>query len=269
VPDHRIDGWAPVPRDVVLVSGRDGGTFLHSQLAHDIASLAIGESRHSLVLEPTGHVSVLARVGRRSDEVWVVDVERGFGRALVDRLSRFVLRARLTIEPCDWECRIHVGAEASAEPIAAHAGRRTTWWGDRPDVTEIVAPADEMPVVDPAAMLDAATVDAMRVDALWPRLGVDFHPGDVPSSTGIVRDAVSFVKGCYPGQELVERMDSRGASAPWELRWLPSAGLAPGDSVHEPDGRAEAGTVTSVGSTRTIARIRRGSSVGLSLADRG
>lgn len=257
-----------VPRDVVLVAGRDGGTFLHSQLAQDVASLAVGESRHSLVLEPTGHVSVLARVGRRSDELWVVDVEHGFGRALIDRLSRFVMRARLTIEPCDWQCRIHLGEVATGGAVAAHPGRCTTWWGDRPDVTEIVAPADEMPAADPAAMLDATAVEMMRVDSLWPRLGVDFHPGDVPSSTGIVRAAVSFAKGCYPGQELVERMDSRGASAPWELRWLPAAGLVAGAAVHEGDHGEQAGTVTSIGSLRAIVRIRRGSSMGRPLADR-
>ena len=44
-------------RDEITVSGVDTRKFLHSQLANDIASLAIGESRYSLLLEPTGKIT--------------------------------------------------------------------------------------------------------------------------------------------------------------------------------------------------------------------
>jgi folate-binding Fe-S cluster repair protein YgfZ len=71
---------------------------------------------------------------------------------------------------------------------------------------------------------------------------------------------VSFTKGCYPGQELVERMDSRGAGAPVQLRIVSRDGLAPGARI-EIDGR-DVGTVTSVGRERAIVRAARNADIG-------
>jgi folate-binding protein YgfZ len=72
----------------------------------------------------------------------------------------------------------------------------------------------------PTAGADA--IDALRIEMGWPRSGVDLLVGDVPADAGraVLEAAVSFTKGCYTGQELVERMDSRGASAPRPLRGL-------------------------------------------------
>jgi folate-binding protein YgfZ len=56
----------------------------------------------------------------------------------------------------------------------------------------------------------------------------------LPAATGVVTIAVSFTKGCYPGQELVERMDSRGSTAPKNLRLLTGSivdNAKPGDAV--------------------------------------
>ena len=56
---------------------------------------------------------------------------------------------------------------------------------------------------------------------------------------------MSFTKGCYTGQELVARIDSRGGNVPRPLRVLQLAGaVEPGAEVLGPDG-APAGTVTS------------------------
>ena len=72
----------------------------------------------------------------------------------------------------------------------------------------------------------------------------------------VVQEAVSFSKGCYPGQELVERMDSRGSRAPWHLVTVDVPdGTRVGDAVHAAG--AAIGSVTSVSGTRAIARVRR------------
>ena len=77
----------------------------------------------------------------------------------------------------------------------------------------------------------------------------------LPAATGVVPVAVSFTKGCYPGQELVERMDSRGAAAPTLLRRIPDGGFSPGDP-YLVDG-VEVGRVTSVAGGRALAYVRR------------
>jgi folate-binding protein YgfZ len=103
-------------------------------------------------------------------------------------------------------------------------------------------------------------IDYSRADARWPKLGVDVLVGDIPGTTGILSVAVSFTKGCYPGQELVERMDSRGTMAPVVVRALPREGLGVGARVMEDD--KSVGTVTSIGSRIALARIARTSTVG-------
>ncbi|MGC8481641.1 MAG: hypothetical protein ACP5PJ_08840, partial [Acidimicrobiales bacterium] len=56
----------------------------------------------------------------------------------------------------------------------------------------------------------------------------------VPAALGSMLDSlVSFTKGCYTGQELVARMDARGAKAPSSLRWFVTSPWE-----HEPDGEA-------------------------------
>jgi hypothetical protein len=106
--------------------------------------------------------------------------------------------------------------------------------------------------------------EAARVAAGWPRMGFEIVPGQtIPAVTGVVPVAVSFNKGCYPGQELVERMDSRGADAPLSPRVVDAApGVAVGDPVIV-DGQ-QVGTVTSVSphGDLAIALVKRGHDVG-------
>ncbi len=105
---------------------------------------------------------------------------------------------------------------------------------------------------------DGARTEAARIEAGWPAMGSEIVPGEtIPGETGIADVAVDFRKGCYPGQELVERMDSRGASAPRQLRVLDVAdGAAPGDPIVV-DG-VEVGRLTSVAGNRALGYVKRG-----------
>jgi folate-binding protein YgfZ len=95
-------------------------------------------------------------------------------------------------------------------------------------------------------------------------MGTEITPGEtIPAETGVASVAVDFRKGCYPGQELVERMDARGASAPRSLRVVTvPAGSAAGAPLVV-DG-AEVGRLTSVQGTLALAWVRRGVDVGRS-----
>jgi tRNA-modifying protein YgfZ len=107
--------------------------------------------------------------------------------------------------------------------------------------------------------------EAARVEAGWPRMGHEIVPGEtIPAVTGVVAEAVCFTKGCYPGQELVERMDSRGADAPKRLRVVevgPDAAV--GEPVTAADG-TEIGSLTSVSPDGglAIALVKRGHDIG-------
>jgi folate-binding protein YgfZ len=113
------------------------------------------------------------------------------------------------------------------------------------------------------AEADAApSNESERIELGWPAMGHEIVPGEtVPQGTGLTRVAVSFTKGCYPGQELVERMDSRGAEAPRTLRRVDvPAGSVQGDPVR--DGNQEVGEITTVVATRALAWVKRSSGVG-------
>jgi folate-binding protein YgfZ len=110
---------------------------------------------------------------------------------------------------------------------------------------------------------------ADRVRRGWPAMGAEIIPGEtIPAETGIAAEAVNFTKGCYPGQELVERMDSRGASAPRQLRVVTvDVGTVPGDPIIDPATGEAVGTVTTVAGTSALGYVRRGSAVGAAPSD--
>ncbi len=120
---------------------------------------------------------------------------------------------------------------------------------------ELTLETDESATVD-------ATVERERVEAGWPRMGAEIVPDEtIVGGTGLAPIAVCFTKGCYPGQELVERMDSRGAQGPKTLRRVPApAGVSAGDPVVV-DG-SEVGTYTTVAGDLALAWIRRGTELG-------
>ncbi len=103
---------------------------------------------------------------------------------------------------------------------------------------------------------DAREEESRIIDG-WPALGSEIIPGEtLAAETGLTTVAVAFTKGCYPGQELVERMDSRGAIPPRRIvRVVVESGTEVGSPVIR-DG-AEVGQVTSVAGVNALARVGR------------
>ncbi len=241
--------WTSYPRDVVQVAGADALTFLHSQLSQDIRPLSIGESTWSFLLQPTGKVEVLLRVWRTDDSVYVLDTDAGFGEPMVARLNRFKIRVKAEICDLPWTCIAIRGDDAAN--ATGHAS-----WGNGVDIL------GESPSAPPTAE-PGSTEQFLRarIDAVWPAMGIEIVPGEtIPGETGVVAVAVNFTKGCYPGQELVERMDSRGAAPPKSLQRIV---VPDGTLVGDPytiDGQS-VGVVTSVSGTAALAMVKRSAPV--------
>lgn len=251
--------WANANRDVIHVVGADAQAFLHSQLAQDVMSLEVGHSAHSLLLEPTGHVHSLLRIVRHSSEFFTLDVESGYAESVVTRLRRFILRSKVELTESDWVVRA-IRGPGSRDAIGTVPGIAIVGWGNT-DAVDIVCSPDS--ALSAGLETEEPHIDMMRVDGQWPRLGVDILVGDVPATSGVVQVAVSFTKGCYPGQELVERMDSRGASAPVNVRVLSRDGVGVGSRVEKSP--QDSGTVTSIGFEKALVRVGRGSQIGEAL----
>jgi folate-binding protein YgfZ len=106
--------------------------------------------------------------------------------------------------------------------------------------------------------LETGTDDDLAARVADGRPGApEFDDRAVPAETGWVDRAVSFTKGCYTGQELVARMDSRVAEPPRHLvRLNADAALTPGAPI-EVDG-AEVGQVTSAAGQHALGYVKRG-----------
>ena len=173
---------------------------------------------------------IISRQGRAT--ALVLDTDEGFGDTMVARLNRFKIRVKADITPLEWRCIAVRGA--AVDGVAS--------WGGGVDM---LGPDLEPPVSVPAGSADDLL--AARIAAVWPAMGAEIVPGEtIPAETGITDVAVSFTKGCYPGQELVERMDSRAASAPRLLQGL---------SVAEAE--AVGARVTSQHESRALAYVPR------------
>ena len=251
----------PLERDAVRVFGPDARAFLQGQLSQDIDPLEVGASVESLVLQPQGKVDGYVRVTRLDDDELVLDTDAGHGPALIARLSRFKLRTKAEIEPVDWHFVALRGDGDAAFDLADDVHALPVWWPGVPGV-DLAGPSAVAPSTLPAGT--AAELEALRIQAGVPTLGRELTDKTIPAEAGIVERTVSFTKGCFTGQELVARIDSRGGNVPRLLRGIVVGGEAvpsPGAAVMV-DGR-EAGTLTSaawsdaLGGPIGLAYIRR------------
>ena len=204
---------------VFTVTGADAGKYLHSQLSNDIASLPVGGSRYSFVLEPMGKVVALVRVTRTEDETFILDTENveGLGEQLLARLNRFKIRVKADIAVSSQKYLSLRSRDGS--PIE-QAGFTVSQWGSGAVIDAPLMSIEES-VVSQFLQVSLEEFDALRIRSSWPAMGSEIIVGEtLPAATGVVTIAVSFTKVCYPGQELVERMDSRGSTAPKNLRLL-------------------------------------------------
>jgi folate-binding protein YgfZ len=247
-----------VPRDVLVVRGGDASTFVQGQVSADIDALAVGEWSWSFALQPQGKVDAWFRIWRRSPpdpgtpDEFVIDVDGGYGEAVAVRLKRFLLRVDARIETLDWEMVALRGPGVGDVPhdaVAASGAELVALydWAGLP-AADLLGPSVAVPAGVPEG--GPTAYDSVRIESGWPAMGHELDESTIPAEVGpwVIERSVSFTKGCFVGQELVARIDSRGGNVPRHLR-----GVVLGANVLPPvgaelvvDGEVR-GTLTSVG----------------------
>jgi len=269
-------------RGAVLVEGPDALTFLQSLLSQDIEPLADGQGTHALLLQPQGKLDTDLRLLRVGDTAWL-DCEVGRGEGLAASLRRFKIRikAEVTDRTGEWGCLTLRGPEvaglleaAGAPPLPAEAHAHGPWapdggsarlvradWPGGPAGADVVGPVGELAAIREALVAAGFTpaglsaYEAARVRAGIPRQGLDIDEKTIPQEAFLELDAVSFTKGCFLGQELVCRIDSRGHVN----KLLRGFRIDPGGNATTPP--AGAGIVVGdkeVGALTTVARSEDG-----------
>lgn len=232
---------AEVPRDGVRVSGPDAESFLQGQLSQDIAGLTAGESRWSFLLEPTGRVDAWLRVTRRGDE-FLLDVDDGFGAVVVGRLQRFLMRISCAIQPVQLRM-LAVRGPGSLDVDARAEVRHDPAW---PGVEGLDLVATEIVRPDGVTDLAAGELDRLRIRSGIPAMGREITTDVLPAELELVARSVDFDKGCYTGQELVARIDSRGGNVPRRLRIVAIEDAVPPVGATVARGGEDSGTLSSV-----------------------
>jgi tRNA-modifying protein YgfZ len=252
---------AMADRAVISVIGPDARSYLQGQISQDLLSLQPGESVEALVLSPQGKLDAYVRVALVSDEELFLDVEPAYGEATLERLKRFKLRIKATLE-LGIEPMVSLRGPKSEALIAPgrHDGAfaHVVAWPGLGGIDLIGASAALPAGVD---LGDLAALEVARIAAGWPRMGRELTEQTIAAAAGIVERTVSFTKGCYTGQELVARLDSRGNRVPLRLEGFvassPGGGL-PDDEAPLMLGEKSVGHVTSAAFDPT-----RGAVVGL------
>lgn len=243
---------APETPDLVWFRGPDTVRFLNDLVSQEIADLEPGRVVRSFLLGPRGKMDHILWVLRGDPDVGLL-TDPGRGDALAASLNRYRIRVDVVIEQPEEPAALVVGEwgpvggtwHATETGLAADVSwetmKRTFVLGEVPEYG--LMPEDDY--------------ERARIEAGEPRWGADVSEDTIPHESGLVPTAVDFTKGCFLGQELVARIDSRGGNVPRHLRLLDlgDATAEPGLMV-ESDG-SEVGSVTSVSGSIAMATLKR------------
>jgi folate-binding protein YgfZ len=204
-------------------------------VSNDVAALQPGESCDALLLTPKARLVAPLRVWRRGSDDYLLLTEPELGEVVQSNLLRARFAAKCAIEPEEHTSAVVIGD--SADGILC------------PDYG---VPARE--VLDAASDgADVEELERLRIEARTPRWGRELDDRVLPAEAGLDETAVSFTKGCYPGQEPIARLRHRG-KVNRRLRVLEVESASPGDELHY-NGKA-VGRVTSAVPGVALAYVR-------------
>ena len=230
------------PHDVLWVTGGDAVSFLDGLVTQSVAAMEVGSVLRALLLSPRGKLTAPLWLLRGTDQVGIA-VEAGHGTDVASAILRYRIRVDATVA-VDGRPRIEVWGEAAA--ALADEGAWSDGDGFTADLPLIHGGVRRVLTTQTSLAVDVApseVAEAWRIAAGEPRLGVDVGDDTIPEEAWLVSGAVDFEKGCYLGQELVARIDSRGHVNRRLRGLLLAAPVATGATVTR-DGTA-VGTVTS------------------------
>jgi aminomethyltransferase len=278
-------------RGKFVMKGRDHAKFLHRMVSNDIKRLAPGKGTYATLLTPQGHILVDMRLYCAEDRFFV-DTDADLRHKALGGLKRYVIADQVEFEPLELyalsfqgprsrpllEKTLHISLPAMQEfdhfatnyagfPVRVVCASSTGEEG-----YEVWTGAKGLPAIWGAACGQAPTygmlpcgtraLETLRIEAGIPRYGQELGEDTIPNEAGLW-NALSFDKGCYVGQEIVERARSRG-HVNWKLMGLVVESETPPAASEKltRDGK-EIGEITSscvsptLGKTIALAYLRR------------
>jgi aminomethyltransferase len=226
--------WAPLTSTVFIrVTGDDRVRWLNGMVTNSIQSLKPGEGCYNFFLSAQGRIQGDATAWMLEDSI-LLETERERIPALIELLDRFIIMDDVELKDLGSSAGLElIGPRAAAvltslgidapggdslqlthanfvdEPfnlIHAHSPLvpRFELWAAPETVAKLTASLDTL-----APQASAVDAENLRLLEGTPRYGTDIRDRELPQETAQTR-ALHFAKGCYLGQEIVERIRSRG-----------------------------------------------------------
>src|SRR4051794_39813710 len=208
------------PRAYVRVQGTDAIDFLNRMLSNDVPESG---SADALLLTPKARVIAPVLVWRRGDDDVLLLTEPELGEVLHAQLARMRFAAK---------CEIELEEHTSTIVFGGGDGIPNRDYG-----------RDAVEVLD-AEVDGDADLERLRIEAATPMFGREIDDRVLPAEAGLDERAISFTKGCYPGQEPVARQHYRG-KVNRRLRVLEVEGDPPDPETPVVLGEKEVGRITS------------------------
>ncbi|HLW54611.1 MAG TPA: folate-binding protein [Candidatus Angelobacter sp.] len=223
-------GW----RAKVTVGGKDRVRWLHNMVTNNVRDLALHRGYYNFVLNAQGRILGDMYIYNRGDSL-LFDTDRAQVETLVTAMKRFIIMDKVELTPNDGIRSIGIcGPKAAAalqgagievegpsalefreQKLGEHAFTVVRGPENKPDWYELwgdeagLAAARDKLIAAGAKPVGARALEWWRILKGIPHYGQDIRDRDLPQETAQTQ-AVNFTKGCYIGQEIVERIRSRG-----------------------------------------------------------
>ncbi len=214
---------------VLRVSGEDSESFLQSQLTNDIKKLDLNRSQLSAYCTPKGRILALFLIFKRDDGFYLL-ADTQLVEAVSKKLRMYVMRAKVIIDLLsDWVVIGLSGDGAyhnlknSFESIsqknntvsskkylsAIYISGKTPRYIIAGEIESIIQLWDKLS--DACSLTGHHAWSWLDIQAGLPAISTENSEAFVPQMTNLeLIDGINFKKGCYPGQEIVARMQYLG-----------------------------------------------------------
>ncbi len=262
------------PATWFCVTGSDALEFLQGQVTQDLRASERGAVSHGLWLTQKGRVVADSLFFKVSDtEIWLLNEETPAG-IFRERLESYIISDDVVINDLGsgWVRLLAVGAgpvrwveDCVGGPVPAgrfsRVGSGFVFKGRRGFAASVEWISDALPALPTWAgpALTHEDLERARLSAGIVNVPRDIGIGDLPNEGGLEESAISYVKGCYLGQETIARLKAMGQIRRKLLRVLGN-GVAPAAGPHA---LFQGGK--RVGELRTTANLREGGYLGFAL----
>ncbi len=217
-------------RGRILATGEDRKRLLHALTTNQVEKLPAGQGVYAFFLNAQGRVLADSILICREDAL-LISVEPDVRDSIYSHIDRYIIADDVTLSGITAStCELALEGPQSASilsslgaPLPTDPYSFTHWNGigiifassTGAPAYRLIAPIEQFEsltaslVAAGAVPASSADQEIVRIEHGTPRYGIDITESCIPQETGLMH-ALSFNKGCYLGQEIVERVRSRG-----------------------------------------------------------